>query len=63
MGCVNYNCVELNMKIDALKRRLFARASAEVTRQIRARGLSTEEILADFETWRKARRRAKHKKT
>jgi hypothetical protein len=50
------------MKTDALKRKLFARASAEVARQIKARGLSTEEILADFETWRKARCTAKHKK-
>jgi hypothetical protein len=39
-----------------LKRELFAVLSAEVARQIRARGLSEEDILADFESWRKKRR-------
>ena len=39
-----------------LKRELFTVLSAEVARQIRARGLSEEDILADFESWRKKRR-------
>jgi hypothetical protein len=39
-----------------LKRELFAVLSAEVARQIARRGLSEEEILADFQSWRKKRR-------
>ena len=39
-----------------LKRELFAVLSAEVARQISRRGLSEEEILADFQSWRKKRR-------
>jgi hypothetical protein len=39
-----------------LKRELFAVLSAEIARQISKRGLSEEEILADFESWRKKRR-------
>jgi hypothetical protein len=38
-----------------LKRELFAVLSAEVARQIAKRGLSEEEILADFQSWRKKR--------
>jgi hypothetical protein len=39
-----------------LKRELFAVLSAEVARQISKRGLSEEEILADFQSWRTKRR-------
>ena len=39
-----------------LKRELFAVLSAEVARQIAKRGLNEEEILADFQSWRKKRR-------
>jgi NAD-dependent DNA ligase len=39
-----------------LKREMFAVLSAEVARQISKRGLSEDEILADFESWRKKRR-------
>jgi hypothetical protein len=39
-----------------LKRELFAVLSAEVARQITKRGLSEDEILADFQSWRKKRR-------
>ncbi|MGD0786870.1 MAG: hypothetical protein ABR898_02720 [Terracidiphilus sp.] len=39
-----------------LKRELFAVLSAEVARQISRCGLSEEEILADFQSWRKNRR-------
>jgi hypothetical protein len=41
-----------------LKREMFPILSAEVARQIRRRGLSEEEILADFDAWRKAKREA-----
>jgi hypothetical protein len=39
-----------------LKKELFAILSEDVSRQIRERGLSEEEILADFASWRKKRR-------
>jgi hypothetical protein len=39
-----------------LKRELFAVLSAEVARQIAQRGLNEEDILADFQSWRKKRR-------
>ena len=39
-----------------LKRELFAVLSADVAQQISKRGLSEEEILADFKSWRKKRR-------
>jgi len=41
-----------------LKRELFAVLSAEVARQISKRGLTEEEILADFRSWRTKRREA-----
>lgn len=39
-----------------LKRELFSVLSSEVRRQIKKRGLSEEEVVADFESWRKSRR-------
>ena len=39
-----------------LKREMFGMLSGAVARQIKKRGLSEEEILADFERWRKERR-------
>ena len=39
-----------------LKRELFSVLSSEVRRQIKKRGLSEEEAVADFESWRKSRR-------
>lgn len=33
-------------------------SSAEIGRQLRRRGLSEEEVFADFATWRKAKRQA-----
>ncbi|MGO9636661.1 MAG: hypothetical protein ACLPSO_01810 [Terracidiphilus sp.] len=39
-----------------LKREMFTVLSAEVARQISKRGLSEEEVLADFQSWRKKRR-------
>jgi hypothetical protein len=37
------------------KRELFSVLSAEVRRQIKKRGLSEDEVVADFESWRKSR--------
>jgi hypothetical protein len=45
-----------------LKKELFAILSAEIARQIRERGLSEEEIQADFESWRKKRREARSRR-
>lgn len=39
-----------------LKKELFAALSLEVSRQVKRRGLSEEEVLADFGSWRKWRR-------
>src|SRR5947208_13354800 len=41
-----------------LKRELFEKLSAEIARQFRKSGATEEEILSDFEGWRKARREA-----
>ncbi len=41
-----------------LKREMFGILSAEVARQIRRRGLSENESLAEFASWRKAKRQA-----
>lgn len=38
------------------KRELFSVLSAEVRRQLKKRGLSEEEILEDFSSWKKGRR-------
>jgi hypothetical protein len=45
-----------------LKKELFAILSAEIARQIHERGLSENEILADFESWRKKRREARSRR-
>lgn len=39
-----------------LKRELFSVLADEVRRQIKKRGLVEDEIVADFESWRKIRR-------
>ena len=39
-----------------LKRELFAVLSSEVARQIKKRGVKEEEIVADFQSWRKRKR-------
>ena len=39
-----------------LKRELFAVLSSEIGRQLKKRGLKAEEIVADFELWRKNKR-------
>jgi hypothetical protein len=39
-----------------LKRELFSVLSSEVRRQIKKRGLSEDEVAADFQSWQKSRR-------
>ena len=46
------------------KRELFAALSSEIARQLRRRGLKEDEIVADFESWRRTKRdRSERKKT
>lgn len=52
---------ETSLPID-LKKELFAILSAEIARQIRERGISEDEILADFENWRKKRRESRSRR-
>lgn len=37
----------------ALKRELFGLLSSEIARQIKKRGLKDDEIVADFDSWRR----------
>jgi hypothetical protein len=39
-----------------LKQDLFAMLTSEIAHQIKGRGMSEKQILADFERWRKGRR-------
>jgi hypothetical protein len=39
-----------------LKRELFSVLGAEMRRQVKKRGLSEEQVVEDFESWRKSRR-------
>jgi len=45
-----------------LKRELFAVLSADVKRQLGRRGVSEEDVLADFETWRRKRRATRRRR-
>lgn len=54
MAGVFFPSPEGTLPVD-LKRELFAKLSAEIARQIRKSGGTEEEVLADFESWRKAR--------
>ena len=45
-----------------LKRELFEMLSAEVARQIKKRGLREEEIVSDFESWRRSRRETRRRR-
>ena len=38
------------------KRELFATLTAEIARQLQKRGLKEEEIVTDFQSWRKRKR-------
>jgi hypothetical protein len=45
-----------------LKRELFDRLSAEIAKQIGESGGTEEEVLADFESWRKTRRETRRRR-
>ena len=44
------------------KRELFAVLTSEVARQVRKRNLKEEEIVADFESWRKRKRETRRRR-
>jgi len=45
-----------------LKREMFSVLSEEVRRQVKKRGLSEDEIISDFELWRKKRRETRRRR-
>jgi hypothetical protein len=45
-----------------LKRELFALLSSEVARQIKKRGLREQEIVVDFQAWRKSKRETRRRR-
>jgi hypothetical protein len=45
-----------------LKRELFEKLSAEIARQIAKSGGTEEEVLSDFESWRRTRREARRRR-
>jgi len=44
------------------KRELFSVLSAALSRQVKKRGLAEDEILDDFESWRKGRRETRRRR-
>jgi len=46
---------EATLPLD-FKKELFSVLSAEVSRQVKKRGLTEERVLEDFESWQKGRR-------
>lgn len=52
---VFFPCPEQSIPLE-LKREMFSMLSGALARQIKKRGLTEEDILADFERWRKERR-------
>ena len=45
-----------------LKREVFSVLSAEVRRQVEKQGLDEEEIVKDFDSWRKSRRETRRRR-
>jgi hypothetical protein len=45
-----------------MKRELFDMLGAEIGRQIRKNGGTEEEVLSDFESWRKIRRETRRRR-
>jgi len=54
MAGVFFPSLEGVLTVD-LKRELFEQLTAEIARQIKKRGGTEDEILSDFESWRKVR--------
>src|SRR5437763_6188954 len=45
-----------------LKRELFTVLSSEIARQVKKRGLREEDIVADFQSWRKRKRETRRRR-
>ena len=45
-----------------LKREVFSVLSGQLRRQVSRKGLSEDEIVADFESWRKSRRETRRRR-
>jgi hypothetical protein len=52
---------ELTLPLE-LKRELFAVLSAEVKRQLNRRAVSEEDVVSDFEAWRRKRRATRRRR-
>ncbi len=58
---VFFPCPENSLPVE-MKREMFAMLSAVIARQIKKRGLSEKDILADFKSWRKERRETRRRR-
>jgi hypothetical protein len=58
---VFFPCPESTLPIE-LKREIFSVFSDEMRRQVKKRGLSEEEIVEDFKSWRKNRRETRRRR-
>ena len=58
---VFFPCPEADLPIE-LKRQLFTVLSPEVARQVKKRGLKEEEVVAEFESWRKRKRKTRSRR-
>ncbi len=56
-----FPCPQTTLPLE-LKRELFGMLAAVIARQIKRRGLSEEEVLADFDRWRKGRRASRRRR-
>ena len=45
-----------------LKRELFPLLTSDIARQLQKRGLKEEEILSDFQTWRRSKRATRRRR-
>ena len=58
---VFFPCPQATLPLE-LKREMFGMLSRVVARQIKRRGLSEEEVLADLERWREERRATRRRR-
>ncbi len=45
-----------------LKRKMIALLGSQISRQLKRRGVTEEEVLADFDAWRKTKREARRRR-
>ena len=58
---VFFPCPESTLPIE-MKREMFSVFSDEMRRQVKKRGLSEDEIVEDFKSWRKNRRETRRRR-